>query len=77
MATKRNTKAVKRGKKVKDLSVKGMTARQAKGVRGGKGGFEIPDFQWGIGRGIATGGTGGGGAGEGKDPSVGEIKIKP
>jgi hypothetical protein len=46
MVTKRGTKAVKRGKKVKDLRVKGMTSRQAKGVKGG--GIEITDYGFGV-----------------------------
>ena len=49
MATKRNTKAVKRGKKVKNLAVK---STQAKGVKGGSW-IEVESFQWGVGRGVS------------------------
>jgi hypothetical protein len=44
MVAKRSTKTIKRGKKVKDLAVKSMTARQAKEVKGGGG------LSWNFGR---------------------------
>ena len=37
MTQRRGTKSIKRGKKVRNLRVKNMTARQAKGVKGGMG----------------------------------------
>jgi hypothetical protein len=45
MVTKRETKAAKRGKRVKDLRAKNTTVRQAKGVRGGA----VKTINWGDG----------------------------
>ena len=45
MDTKRETKAAKRGKRVKDLRVKNTTLRHAKGVRGGFGASNPADIK--------------------------------
>jgi hypothetical protein len=47
VATKRSTRSVKGVKKVKSLSVKALSSKKAKGVKGGS-------FQWGVGRGITA-----------------------
>ena len=61
MAGKRDTKAMKRGKKVKDLRVKGASNRRAGVVRGGSPTIEIKDFSFGVENpthiGSGTGGT--------------------
>jgi hypothetical protein len=42
MVEKRGTKTIKRGKRVKDLPVKGTSAKQAKGVKGGANPLPVP-----------------------------------
>jgi hypothetical protein len=66
----------KRSKRVKDLRVKGTTARQGRSVRGGKGkhAFEIKDFSFGV-ENPTTIGSATGGAGTGKI-SFNEFNIK-
>jgi hypothetical protein len=74
MATKRGSRTAQRSKRVKDLRVKGTTARQAKTVKGGSPTIEIKDFSFGVENptniGSSTQGTGAG------KVSFGEFNIK-
>ena len=45
MVTKRETKAAKQRKRVKDLQIKNTTVRHAKGVRGGFGASNPADIK--------------------------------
>jgi hypothetical protein len=56
VVTKRGTKTTKRGKAAKNLPVKSLTARKAKGVKGGaKGLFEVQDYSFDIEQGLNIG----------------------
>ena len=65
---------MKRGKKVKDLSVKGASNRRAGAVKGGTpGAFELKDFSFGV---ENLGSIGSQGTGPGKVSSIGELIPK-
>jgi len=50
MGTKRETKSVKRAKRVQNLRVKSTSPRQAKNVKGGEGTIEINSWSFGVSR---------------------------
>jgi hypothetical protein len=62
MVAKRGKKPV--NKKVKNLRAKGLSARQAKGVKGGA--FEVTDYGFGVSMPVTTSRSDGGGSTVGK-----------